>query len=78
MNEICVTCPHCNGTRIIIEANCCIFRDAVYISGEQISPHTPKHICDELTERGDIYGCGKPFKIVKTEDGWKTEKCDYI
>tara|TARA_Y100000816_G_C25952247_1_gene496788 strand:- start:604 stop:723 length:120 start_codon:yes stop_codon:yes gene_type:complete len=34
--------------------------------------------CDYLSRNKLIYGCGKPFKIVKIEGKYNIEKCEYI
>lgn len=68
-------CPHCGGPIEIIEVNCAIFRHGQYkSSGEQLEPHAPKELCDQVVKDGLINGCGKPFKLVNN----KLEKCDYI
>jgi hypothetical protein len=47
--------------------------------GKQIDPHASKEICDELITKNLIFGCGKPFKVVKKEDDtYTTEICEYI
>lgn len=74
-------CPHCDGTIETEEKeiNCKIFRHGVYKkNGKQINPHEKKEICDELYEKKEIYGCGKPYCLVKHEDTYKPEICDYI
>jgi hypothetical protein len=78
--NIIVTCPHCGDFISIFELNCQIFRHAVLISnGEQINPHASKEVCDSLVASRLIYGCGKPFRLVKTNDGtFIAEKCEYI
>jgi hypothetical protein len=43
-----------------------------------MNPHTPKSECDRLAETGEIYGCGKPFRVTKNNDGIQAEICDYI
>lgn len=78
--DLVVSCPHCNEQVLISEINCQIFRHGAYkATGEQIPPHTPKQECDRLALGGLIYGCGKPFRIVKNE---KKENvviiCEYI
>jgi hypothetical protein len=71
-----VKCPHCNEYILISELNCRIFRHGVMKStNEQINPHSPKNICDELYNTNKIYGCGKPFCI---NEKLYVEKCDYI
>ena len=75
-----VQCPHCGDFISILELNCQIFRHAVLISnGEQINPHASKEECDSLIEQRLVYGCAKPFRLVKTNDGaFLAEKCNYI
>jgi len=79
-----IECPHCKQKCEIIELNCCIFRCGIFKHNlEQIHPHLPKPQCDELAERGLIYGCGKPFQIIVTtndseEKIYKIIICDYI
>ena len=63
-----IECPHCLQQIIIMknEINCAIFRHGVLKSnGVQMPPHLEKRICDELVRRNLIYGCGKPFQLVK-------------
>ena len=70
-------CPHCNGTVIIDpkEINCAIFRHGIFkASGKQIPPHAPKEDCDNWVKNNEIYGCGKPFKVVEG----KAVICEYI
>ena len=70
-----VMCPHCNEYISMIEVNCAIFRHGVFKrTFEQIPPHSTKQQCDEWVQTSQIYGCGKPFKLV---DGNAVE-CDYI
>ena len=78
--SIIVQCPHCGDFISILELNCQIFRHAVFISnGEQINPHASKEECDSLIEQRLVYGCAKPFRLVKTNDGaFLAEKCNYI
>ena len=65
-NEIIVFCPHCQDPIVIEKLNCCIFRHGTLISsGKQIGPHSPKELCDFYVLRNKIYGCGKPFQIVR-------------
>lgn len=77
-----VECPHCFQTIIIMknEINCAIFRHGVLKSnGVQMPPHLEKRICDELVRQNLIYGCGKPFQLVKNERNEMIPKiCDYI
>jgi hypothetical protein len=75
-----ITCPKCNDILIISELNCYIFRHGIYKkTNEQIDPHLSKEKCDILIETNQIYGCGKPFKIIIQDDNTLIiEKCDYI
>lgn len=65
---------------MIHEVNCAIFRHATYkLDGSQIDPHMSKKGCENLIERGLIYGCGKAFQLLKNDDGtFKAVVCDYI
>jgi hypothetical protein len=85
-----IICPHCNTWVLIEEINCAIFRHGVdKNTGFQIPPHLDKNTCVKLFEKGVIFGCGKPFKVVpnpsydpesKSDDNykWIAEACDYI
>ncbi len=78
-SEIIVICPHCNIPVIIEKLNCRIFRHGIIIqTGKQINPHASKKECDEYVSQQLIYGCGKPFKILKQNDEYKAFICDYI
>jgi len=78
--ELIVECPHCKSSIIIEKLNCHIFRHGIMKDvGKQIDPHASKEICDELITKNLIFGCGKPFKVVKKEDDtYTTEICEYI
>ena len=81
MNYVIVTCPHCEDPIYIDrrEFNCRIFRHGVYKHNHtQIPPHLNKLACQTLIERGLIYGCGKPFRLVNTTDGVSAISCDYL
>lgn len=72
-----IECPHCQGGIQVFkrEIACQIFRHGVFkINGIQMSPHTPKEICNQLIQNGSIWGCGKPLRF----DGKKVEVCGYI
>jgi hypothetical protein len=70
-----IECPHCGQVCEILEINCSIFRCGIYKHNyQQIPPHLSKNICDEISQKGLIYGCGKPFRIVEK----KVIVCDYI
>jgi hypothetical protein len=78
MNEI-VECPHCSSIIIIEQLNCKIFRHGIYKKNyKQIDPHMNKEKCDDLIMKNEIYGCGKPFKIIIDDNIYKAIKCDYI
>ena len=76
-----IECPHCKGG-IIIEIkdiNCGIFRHAIFKSSNEIvSPHASKENCEKLLENGYVYGCCKPFKLIKVGETYVPEVCEYI
>ena len=66
--DMVVICPNCSDYVIIAKINCQIFRHASYkANGEQIPPHTSQAECEALVASSSIYGCGKPFRIIKNE-----------
>lgn len=74
-------CPYCECEIWIYrdEIACGIYRHGVYkMNGEQINPHMGKMECDRLYERGEIYGCGKPFRVVIVDSEMRIEECGYI
>lgn len=80
-------CPHCHGYVIVNrkEFNCKIFRHGTKKGednkgiGEQVYPHASKEECDSLYQKNEIYGCGKPFRIIKTsQEQYTVEECGYI
>jgi|UniRef100_A0A6C0CX64 hypothetical protein len=74
-----VTCPHCFNSVEILEINCAIFRHAIYKNTfNQIDPHLSKERCDYLIKTEQVYGCGKPFKLIKENETFKAIKCEYI
>jgi hypothetical protein len=78
---IVVECPHCKHYIYVFsnELNCHIFRHGIFKNNfQQIDPHLSKEKCDYLFKSGLIYGCGKPFKIIKENDNYKAIICDYI
>ncbi len=78
-DEPILTCPHCNDFIIIEKLNCGIFRHGILISnGKQINPHESKQICDYFSDKKLIYGCGKPFQIIKHGEKYVIQICDYI
>jgi len=75
-----IFCPNCNNYVEIEQINCGIFRHAVIKSnGIQVDPHLDKETLDILIKTDRIYGCGKPFQIIKNTDNSLTINiCDYI
>ena len=74
-----ISCPHCSDPILIDQLNCKIFRHAVLKNnGKQINPHASKLECDNYITNNLIYGCGKPFIIIESENEYKVEICDYI
>ena len=88
-------CPHCNIDIIVkkTELNCCIFRCGIYKNNSMpVNPHLTKIECDKLVIDNKIYGCSKPFKVIKPPEiktpelqntelqntELKVEKCGYI
>jgi hypothetical protein len=77
-------CPHCEDYVLIEKLNCCIFRHGILkYNGKQMDPHANKIQCDLLIKNKEIFGCGKPFKIIITKNNlnvetYSTEICDYI
>jgi hypothetical protein len=65
---------------IIEKVNCGIFRHGIFKSnGKQIDPHASKEKCDIYINNNKIYGCGKPYKLIKeNEEIYKAIICDYI
>jgi hypothetical protein len=78
MEEFVTTCPHCFDNIIIKKINCGIFIHGVVIkTGKQINPHSSKSQCDKYIKKKNIYGCGKPYKIIKEENKYKTIIVEY-
>ena len=81
LDVLILKCPYCNNY-IYIEKkdlNCHIFRHGIYkYNLQQIDPHMGQDDCDYFSNNKLIYGCGKPFKIVKEVEKYIVEKCDYI
>lgn len=80
--DIYVECPHCNHmtTINIKEINCGIFRHAVFKNNmKPINPHESEANCNRLVRDNIVFGCAKPFKIIKlSDDKYITEPCGYI
>jgi hypothetical protein len=77
-----VVCPHCKQWIEIVAVNCAVFRcGTIKRTGQQISPHAPKAECERLLERGEIYGCSKPFQLERDPANpsiYRAIKCEYI
>ena len=74
-------CPNCNEFIEVEkkETNCCIFRHAVYKHNmNQVSPHTPKNMCDRLVNENKVIGCCRPFRFIYDKNGNYVKKCGYI
>jgi hypothetical protein len=79
MEEPVLKCPHCSQYIIIEKLNCGIFRHGILITnGQQINPHESKEMCDYFYHKKLIYGCGKPFQIIKHGEKFQIQICDYI
>jgi len=74
-------CPHCKDFVYINhkEVNCGIFRHGVFKNNnQQMDPHSPKSLCDDVKEKDLIWGCGKPFRVYVKDNKHHIEICDYI
>jgi hypothetical protein len=62
------------------EVNCQIFRHAALkTTGEQVNPHASKEELERLVEQNLVYGCGRPFRMIKERGAWSyAEECGYI
>ena len=81
LDVLILRCPHCKNYIYIHknDLNCHIFRHGIYKESlKQIDPHMKKAECDYLYENNLIYGCGKPFKIIKLNSEYAIEICEYI
>jgi hypothetical protein len=80
LSDFIIECPHCKENVLIEKLNCCIFRHGTLkINGKQIDPHASKDLCDFYVAKQLIFGCGKPFKIIKNDkDEFVAVICDYI
>ena len=74
-------CPHCDGGIQVLhnQINCSIFRHGVYVNNKQMNPHEKEQICNHLFETNQIRGCGKPFRLIRFDNGIiAIKKCPYI
>lgn len=79
MMSLFIECPYCDQSIEILAVNCGIFRCGVMKENHnQIDPHLSKIDCEILVRDGKIYGCGKPFRLVKNGGTWSPVVCDYI
>lgn len=73
-------CPNCDDEIVVnkSELNCRIFRHAIYKHNyEQVNPHLPKELCDNLIIEDKVYGCCKPFEVVENEGVLYVKICEY-
>lgn len=71
-----IECPWCGGLVEVEKLNCGIFRHGIdKSSGQQLDPHAKMETIDLLRDKGNLIGCGKPFKLYENNN---VEKCDYI
>ena len=74
-----ISCPNCNDLLVIDKIKCGIFRHATYkTTGKQVNPHANQERCEYLVKNNKIYGCCKPFRVVKINDDIKVYVCEYI
>jgi hypothetical protein len=81
MTVLIVVCPHCSEPVMIHqnEIHCAIFRHAVFKDTyQQIPPHSSQDHCEKWFQQGRVFGCAKPFRLVKQGDTYVAEICDYI
>ena len=77
-------CPHCDQlvSVRVQEVNCAIFRHGNFKESlKPIDPHLCKDECDRLVADDLIFGCGKPFQLVRAPDGsnnYTVQICGYI
>jgi hypothetical protein len=77
--DIIIECPNCKQPILIEKLNCFIFRHGILKSnGQQIDSHSSKELCTFYIKKDLIFGCGKPFQIVKNNNELVAILCDYI
>jgi uncharacterized protein with gpF-like domain len=75
------TCLHCKEPFVVAEKdfNCKILRHGVFKHNIQpMNPHASQTECEQLVKEEKIYGCGKPLRIIKKENEYVVEICEYI
>lgn len=80
-DSIIYNCPHCELPIITYynEINCTIFRHGFDTKqNEQIPPHSTQEECIRLSQSPDVVGCCKPYQIIKNNNSYVIQKCDYI
>ena len=73
-------CPNCKSEIIVhkTELNCHIFRHGVLKDTyKQVDPHLCKEECDRLVKEDKVFGCCKPFEVIRNNQGLFAVKCDY-
>ena len=79
MKKLILNCPHCDLIIEIEQLNCSIFRHGVFKNtNQQINQHETKKMCEKYVINDEIYGCGKPFKIINNNNNFEAIICDYI
>ena len=78
-NLLSFDCPHCCCQFVMSESEiaCGIVRHGA-IGDNPIPPHAPKEECEKYLQMPNVRGCCKPVKIVKKENVYCAEICDYI
>lgn len=67
-------CPSCGVQVALMGRNCGVFRCARRKDGGEVAPHATRAELEGMLARGEIWGCGKPFRLI----GERAEACDYI
>jgi len=72
-------CLLCHRGLVEIEAiTCRIFRHGWILSqNKQLPPHASKEECENAIQIG-LLGCGNPFELTQTKEGWVAIQCDFI
>ena len=74
-------CPHCGllCTTAIKELACHIFRHGYdVVRKSQIPPHASLLECDKFANTKGVFGCCRPYKIIKKNQYYYADVCDYI